>query len=65
LGPFARLAMQAAPFIGFVTAAILVRVLASRRNKIKKAFEVNELTEEEVKEWNDESNQGELVGRRE
>jgi hypothetical protein len=64
MGPFARVVMQAAPFIGFVTAAILVKVLAARKNKIKKAFEVNELTAKEVKTWTDESNQGELIGRR-
>jgi hypothetical protein len=48
LGPFARLVMQAAPFIGFVTAAVLVKVLAARKSKIKKAFEVKPLTEKEA-----------------
>ena len=61
MGPFARLAMQAAPFIGFVTAAILVKILAKRKNKIKKAFEVKPLTEKEAQE----SDQGELIWRRE
>jgi hypothetical protein len=60
LGPFARLVMQAAPFIGFVTAAVLVKVLAARKSKIKKAFEVKPLTEKEAQE----SDQGELISRR-
>ena len=61
MGPFARLAMQAAHFIGFVTAALLVKILAKRKNKIKKAFEVKSLTEKEAQE----SDQGELIWRRE
>jgi hypothetical protein len=47
---------------------VLMEKKSSSKNKnniIKKAFEVNELTEEEVKAWTDESNQGELIGRRE
>jgi hypothetical protein len=48
--------MQAAPLIGFVTAAIRIKVLAKRKhNKIKKAYEVKPLTEKEAQE----SDQGE------
>jgi nucleoside recognition membrane protein YjiH len=55
----ARLVMQAAPLIGFVAAAVLIKILAARK-KIKKVFEVKPLTETEA----EESNQGELIGRR-
>jgi hypothetical protein len=58
--PIARIVMQAAPLIGFVTAAVLIKILAARKNKIKKVFEVKPLTETEA----EESNQGELIGRR-
>jgi hypothetical protein len=40
--------IKALPLIGFITAGVLIRILASRKHKIKKAFEVNELTSEEV-----------------
>jgi hypothetical protein len=59
--PLARVAIQAAPLIGFITAAVLIKIVAARKNKIKKAFEVKPLTTEEA----EESNQGELIGRRE
>ncbi|HZA62463.1 MAG TPA: hypothetical protein VE573_06290 [Nitrososphaeraceae archaeon] len=56
----ARVMMQAAPLIGFVAAAVLIKILAARKKKIKKVFEVKPLTEIEA----EESNQGELIGRR-
>lgn len=38
-----RVVMQAVPLIGFLTAAILIKVLAHHKKKIVKAFEVQPL----------------------
>lgn len=49
-----------------VGTVVLLVAAASRNNKrIKKAFEVKPLTETEAQKALEESNQGELIGRRE
>jgi hypothetical protein len=49
-----------------VGTVVLLVAAASRKNKrIKKAFEVKPLTETEAQKALEESNQGELIGRRE
>ena len=58
--PIPRVVMQTVPLIGFVTATVLIKKLAARKNKIKKIFEVKPLTETRV----EESNQAELISRR-